>query len=280
MKSRIPKDSLKVAIKSALLAGRLIQRNCRKLKTVKEDTLHDIKLDLDVQAQDLIESILFRAFKDIPVVGEEKSTTNIDSEFRWVVDPIDGTVNYAYGIPHVAVAIALQRCIGNCDKHGKQYLTELGVVYDPFKEELWTAERNKVSRLNGKIIHVSTRSQLSDCIIAVGFARFDSNFKKILPQIEQLGPKVKKIRIMGSAALDLVYVASGRLDAYWEAGVRLWDIAAGGLILECAGGQFEHALIQSPHFYHILATNKLITSSLKSFIDNAFLISPDEYFCD
>jgi len=112
------------------------------------------------------------------------------------------------------------------------------VVYDPFSDELWTARRGEPARLNGRVIRVSRRKRLAEAIVAMGFAKEPSTLEKMLPVFNGLIRRVRKIRIMGAAALALVYVASGRMDAYVEYGLRLWDIAAGGLIVECAGGSF------------------------------------------
>ena len=114
----------------------------------------------------------------------------------------------------------------------------VGVVYDPFNEELWTAIRGQPARLNGKIIHVSQRRKLSEAIVSIGFAKSRSNLERTLPYFNKLVWRIRKVRLMGSAALALTYVATGRFDAYIERGIHLWDIAAGGLIVECAGGEF------------------------------------------
>src|SRR5581483_7064294 len=123
---------------------------------------------------------------------------------------------------------------------GGVYFTVLGVVYDPVTNELWTAMRGKPARLNGKIIRVSRCPRLKEAVVSIGFAKSRSNLERALPYFLWLARRVRKIRMLGSAALGLTYVASGRLDAYIERGISLWDIAAGGLILECAGGKFWH----------------------------------------
>ena len=143
------------------------------------------------------------------------------------VDPIDGTVNFAYGIPHAAVSIALQ--VRTADG----FHSEVGVVYDPFMNDLWTAIRGKPARLNGRITQVSTRARLDESIVSLGFAKNQDSLEAAQADFLELTHRVRKLRIMGSAALALTYVACGRFDAYVEAGVRLWDIAAGGLIVEC-----------------------------------------------
>lgn len=222
------KSALTVAIKAARAAGKVMHDNWHKPKRVNSAEAHDIKLELDVRCQALIEKILASAYPEIPVLGEEGNTGDTTAAYRWVIDPIDGTVNYFFGMPHAAVSIALQ--------HREQSV--VGVIYDPFTDEIWTTTKGQPTRLNGKIIRVSNRSKLNECIIAMGFSKNQENLDKSLPHLIRLSRRAKKIRIMGSAALELVYVASGRLDAYIERTINLWDVAAGSLLVENAGGEF------------------------------------------
>jgi myo-inositol-1(or 4)-monophosphatase len=113
------------------------------------------------------------------------------------------------------------------------------------------------------VIQVSERRRVGDAVISLGFAKYDADLQKMMPSFQTLVPRVRKVRIMGAAALDLVYVASGRFDAYIECGVRLWDIAAGGLILECAGGEFWHRSLPGDHFYHVFASNGPMRKSIE-----------------
>ena len=249
--------------------------NFHSPKTIHSATQHDIKLELDVRCQNRIESMLLRAFPDVAILGEEGVTGDQQAGSRWVVDPIDGTVNFTYGIPHACVSIALQvqrattlvRKPREKANQARSYETVVGVVYDPFCDELWTAIRGGPSRLNGRIIHVSNRAQIKEAIVSMGFAKQRSSMNRMLPVMNRLLPRVRKIRIMGAAALSMVYVASGRLDAYLEYGLRLWDIAAGGLILECAGGDFCNQPVPGEHAYQVLANNGLLRSKLQSFLD-------------
>ena len=157
---------LTVAVLAARAAGKLMRQNLREAKVINEATSHDIKLELDVRCQKLIETTLAKAFPRIAVQGEEGDTGNTGEELRWVVDPIDGTVNFAYGIPHACVSIALQQRI-----KGGNYESVVGVVLDPFQDELWTAIRGGKSLLNGKPINVSKRDKLADSIVSIGFAK-------------------------------------------------------------------------------------------------------------
>jgi myo-inositol-1(or 4)-monophosphatase len=255
------RQALQCAIGAAQAAGKLMRSNLREIKKVNEATQHDIKLELDVRCQKTIERHLRKAFPGIAVLGEEGITGNPDAEHRWVVDPIDGTVNFTYGIPHACVSIALQ----SRSKNGNRHETRVGVVYDPFCNELWTALRGEKARLNGKIIAASKRRTLEEAIISVGFAKHAYTLDRMIPTLNELIRRVRKVRIMGSAALATVYVATGRMDAYIEYGLRLWDIAAGGLIVECAGGDFYHQPVEGDYTYRILINNGQLRSKLEQF---------------
>jgi myo-inositol-1(or 4)-monophosphatase len=262
MKPSELKGALGSAVNAARAAGALMKKNAHAPKRINEEHQHDIKLELDVRCQKLIEKQLQSAFPDIPLLGEEGDSGDTEAEARWVVDPIDGTVNFTYGIPHACVSIALQgRKTGrtrNSRATGQHpdaaYETLVGVVYDPFCNELWTAIRGQPARLDGRIIRVSKRRHLSETIINVGFSKDAETLRRMLPVMEHLVHRVRKIRIMGSAALALTYVACGRFDAYIEGSVRLWDIAAGGLIVECAQGDYWRRPIAGDHAYEIVAT--------------------------
>ena len=253
--SRPPSNTraLTAAVAAAREAGALMKTHLRRAKQVNESHQHDIKLELDVRCQKLITRALAKALPSIPVLGEEGiDAASEKSAARWVVDPIDGTVNFAYGIPHAAVSIALQV------RSEDGFRNEVGVVFDPFMDDLWTAIRGQPARLNGRITRVSTRARLDESIVSLGFAKSQDSLKAAQSDFLDLTHRVRKIRIMGSAALALTYVACGRFDAYVEAGVRLWDIAAGGLIVECAGGSFVTQALSGEHRYALIASNGLI----------------------
>jgi myo-inositol-1(or 4)-monophosphatase len=256
------------AIKAARAAGQLMRQNLRAPKKVNSETSHDIKLELDVRCQELIRKKLHRAFPQIALLGEEGSSGADNAEFRWVVDPIDGTVNFASGIPHACVSIALQARTPKPESRTSKrlpasYETLAGVVYDPFTDELWTGMRGQPARLNGTIIRASQRRRLDRSIVSIGFAKNRTSLEHALPYFTWLSRRVRKVRMMGSAALALAYVATGRFDAYIERGINLWDIAAGGLILECAGGKFWREPIHGPHRFRMIASNGLLHSKLR-----------------
>jgi myo-inositol-1(or 4)-monophosphatase len=262
--------ALAAAVAAARAAGAMMRQNWRAPKKVNAATQHDIKLELDVRCQELISRRLRRAFPGVAVLGEEGVHGDPQARHRWVVDPIDGTVNFAYGIPHACVSIALQDREPPSRGHRptsaqpeEACTTLLGVVFDPFCDELWTAVRGGPARLNGRVIRVSRRRKLAEAIIAMGFAKNRETLRVGLPLFHHLIRRVRKVRMMGAAALGMAYVASGRFDAYLEHGIRLWDIAAGGLIVECAGGEFWHEPLPGPHTFRLVANNGWLRPQLR-----------------
>lgn len=253
MKTVSLKSALAAAIRAARAAGRVMHDNWHKPKRVNAAEAHDIKLELDVRCQRLIEKTLRGSFPDIPVLGEEGISGDVTAAYRWVVDPIDGTVNYFFGLPHAAVSIALQ--------HREKSV--VGVIYDPFTDELWTAIRGGPARLNGKVVRVSNRARIEDAVIALGFSKSQDNLDKSLPHLNRIARRAKKIRIMGSAALELAYVASGRLDAYIERRINLWDVAAGSLLVENAGGEFYAPPAPGRFRYAMCADNGKLRKKLQ-----------------
>ena len=224
---------LETAIEAAAEAGKLLRKNFGGTLDVSLASHHDIKLEIDEQAQKLISRVILADFPDHCILGEEGVSGRKDADVRWVVDPLDGTVNYFYGIPHYAVSIAVQQRVAG------GWETVAGVVLDPERDELFASAKGKPAMLHGHPIHVSSRAQLSEAIVAIGFFKSVETINRSLSNFAGIVHKVRKIRLMGAAALDVVYVASGRYDAYIEYGIKLWDIAAGQLILENAGGRVE-----------------------------------------
>lgn len=260
--------ALETAIRVANEVGKLMRKNAYLTKKVDEAKQHDIKLELDKRSQVLIQENLLKKFPHIPVLGEEGSVGNLDSELRWIVDPIDGTVNYFHGIPHACVSIALQqKAHENSNSVFEDgYETVVGVIYDPFTDEMWTAVKGGETKCNGRIMRVSGRDKLRESILAMGFSKSKGILRTMLPTFQRLINRVRKIRIMGAAALSLAYVAGGRMDAYVERGVRLWDIAAGGLMVECAGGVFIHEPISKDKRYFMIACSPELLKPLKKIL--------------
>lgn len=259
MKTAELKRALVCAVNAAQQAGAVMRRNRAAAKIINSRSRYDIKLALDVRCQEIITRILLGAFPASGLLGEEGMAGAAGTPLRWVVDPIDGTVNFTYGVPHACVSIALQeRGDGAAD-----YATIAGVVFDPFCGELWTASSGDPARLNGRRIHVSTRKSLKVAMLAIGFSKDTASLRINLPVFNALVRRVLKIRMTGSAALALTYVASGRFDAYVESGVRIWDIAAGGFIVERAGGDFWHKPIAGDYKYAMLANNGLLRQKVE-----------------
>jgi myo-inositol-1(or 4)-monophosphatase len=222
---------LEAATRAARAAGALVRENFGRSLKVDVEEAHDIKLELDVRAQELITKFLLEEFPNHSILGEEGNVENTSTEFEWVIDPIDGTVNYFYGIPHFCISIALR-------EKGELIV---GVIYDPMRDELWRAERGGKAYLNGRIIEVSRYTDVSQSVVSVGMSKTLAEVEVGLSIFQDLLIRARKCRMMGSAALDLAYVATGRFDAYIERSVNWWDIAAGVLLVQCAGGQLAIA---------------------------------------
>lgn len=237
---------LTTAEEAARAVGGLLKANAGHQLNVDAMEAYDIKLELDRRAQALIESFILEKYPTHAIFGEEGIRGDQSSEFQWIIDPIDGTVNYFYGIPHYCISIALRQA-------GKMII---GLIYDPSRNELWTATIDGPALLNGQPIRVSSRTQLSDCTVSIGFSKSASAIDKGMKLFERMVRSAKKCRMQGSAALDLVYVASARLDAYIESQISLWDFAAGMLILERAGGKMEMTeLPDNPGKFAVIASS-------------------------
>lgn len=248
--------ALPVVEDTARRVGTLLKKNLTANKRVNDSTAHDVKLELDVRCQNLIQRRLQRAFPDITLLGEEGEQPDAHGAWRWVVDPIDGTVNFSHGIPHACICIALQkrsRSKAALLDHG--YKTVLGLVYDPFMNEMWTAVEGGPARLNARKIRVSSTLKLIDSVVAMGFGKDANSVRRSLQLFGTLSLKAQKVRNMGSAGLALAYVACGRFDAYIERGISLWDVAAGGFILERAGGEYWRQPGDTPLTYKMISSN-------------------------
>jgi myo-inositol-1(or 4)-monophosphatase len=185
----------------------------------------DLVSEADHAAERLIRDRLKAARPDDGFLGEEGGDAAGSSGLRWIVDPLDGTINFLFGIPQWAVSIACE------DGEG----TLAGVIYDPMRDELWTAERDGHALLDGREIHGSERSDLATTMVATGFG-YDAQVRAYQAQVlARLLPRVRDIRRFGSAALDLAWTAAGRYDAFYERGLNAWDLAAGVLLCRRAG---------------------------------------------
>ncbi len=237
---------LELATHAALEAGKLLRNHFGTDTVVDEAHDHDIKLALDKESQDLITAILLGARDGDALYGEEGIAGNQESDRQWIVDPIDGTVNYYYGIPHFCVSIAL-RVAG---------VITVGVIHDPMVGETWTCEKGSPAMLNGKPIRASQRESLAESILFVGCGKDGDALRTGMERFHRASLRARKMRMMGSAALGMAYIACGRLDAYIESRISLWDIAAGQLLVETAGGKVELTQIAGyDDAYSIVASN-------------------------
>jgi myo-inositol-1(or 4)-monophosphatase len=240
---------LQLATEAALTAGKLLKQNFGLDATVDEATHHDIKLALDKESQELITQILLDARPGDALYGEEGLAGNQESNRQWIVDPIDGTVNFFYGIPHFCVSIAL-RVDGEI---------VAGVIHDPMVGETWTVEKGSPAYLNGVEISTSKRDTLEQSILYIGCGKDDESLRTGIERFRKASVKARKMRMMGSAALGMAYIASGRIDGYIESRISLWDIAAGQLLVETAGGKVELTPVPGhPDAWSIIATNSKI----------------------
>ena len=196
-----------------------------ELRITAKSTPTDLVSEADHNAERLIRERLAAARPDDGVLGEEGGDRAGTSAVRWIVDPLDGTVNFLFGIPQWAVSIACE------DETGML----VGVVYDPMRDELFSAERGGVPTLDGRPITASTKRDMATAMVGTGFG-YDSEVRRAQAVVAaRLLPEVRDLRRFGAAAIDLAWTACGRLDAYYEHGLNAWDLAAGGLICECAG---------------------------------------------
>ena len=247
------KHYLDAAEKAARAAGKLLRKNFGRPQRVNAVAAHDIKLQIDIQTQELITKLLLKEFPRHALYGEEGIVGDQSSEHQWIVDPLDGTVNYFYGIPHFCVSIALRL----------RSEVMVGVIYDPIRREMWKGQKGKTSKLNGDPVHVSDRADLAEAVVSVGLAKTGETINANFPLLQQMVHRVRKCRVLGSAALDMAYVACGRLDAYIEQGISLWDIAAGWLLVENAGGTVDlRPREDMKDKYSIVASNGVINLKL------------------
>lgn len=246
MPNSVAMTYLETAKQAACQAGAFLKEHFGQPLDVDEEKHHDIKLALDRESQDLITRVLLGAFPDHAIYGEEGVAGNQDSDYQWIVDPIDGTVNFFYGIPHYCVSIAL--------RHKEDLI--VGVIYDPSMDDLWEVEKGAPALLNGKPIQVSPRTKLEESALFVGCGKDEASLATGLERFKRASLRARKMRMMGSAALGMAYIATGRLDAYVESRISLWDIAAGQLLLESAGGKITlNEIPDKKDAWSIVATN-------------------------
>jgi myo-inositol-1(or 4)-monophosphatase len=220
---------LNIAIEAARAAGTVINRAMKRMDTIKiaEKQPNDFVTEVDQRVEQEIISVVRKAYPSHGFLGEEGGAIEGD-DYQWIIDPIDGTRNFIHGFPHFAVSIAVAH----------KNRIEHGVIYDPNRQELFTATRGKGAVLNDRRIRVSERKKLEECLLGTGFAYRHTDKNSATPGkiLQSLIPACGDVRRAGAATLDLAYVACGRLDGFWEMGLKIWDIAAGILLIKEAGG--------------------------------------------
>ncbi|UCB46435.1 MAG: inositol monophosphatase [Spirochaetota bacterium] len=248
---KLTKKAYTTALNAAKAAGKyLLQKFHEDDTTVIKSYPHDIKLHTDVETEELIKQMLKRRFPDHSFICEESGTEHSQSEFSWVIDPLDGTVNYAQRIPHFCTSIAL--------KKGSEYL--VGVVFDPVKNELFSAIKGEGAWLNGSPLHKKNVGSLSDAIITGGFMH-EGALQKGKKTFTNLVNRIKKLRLLGSAALDLCYLAANRVNGYIHYSTHEWDIAAASLVATQSGARVD--IYERDGALDVIAADETIFDELK-----------------
>ncbi len=245
--------SLNIAITAAREAGKIIFRNLARIDSLSVQTKqkNDYVSEVDYMAEQEIISTIRRAYPQHGILAEESGHSDGD-EYQWIIDPLDGTTNYLRGFPHYCVSIAMRH---------RQRL-KIGVIYDPIKDEMFCAARGDGATLNERKMRVSQLIGFEGALLGTGFPfRENQNIDSYLTILREFMLHTSGIRRAGSAALDLAYVAAGRLDGFWEFGLNTWDIAAGCLIVQEAGGLVGDHLGGHTH----LETGNIVVANPKLF---------------
>lgn len=222
---------IELAIEAAREAGKLLKLHAGKPRQVETKSGEESNLvtEIDRKSEETIIRIIRSRYPSHDVLAEESGSHEKKSDYRWIIDPLDGTINFTHGVPIFCVSIALEY----------KGTVILGVIYDPNLDELFTAEKGKGAFLNSRPIHVSKTAKLRESLLVTGFPyNVQSNPDHAIERFVAFLQEARAVRRLGSAALDLCYVAAGRFDGFWEVSLNPWDIAAGVLILEEAGGTY------------------------------------------
>lgn len=265
---------LECAIDAARAAGtHALKNHARRNETVSTEA-HDVKLQLDIECQEIAEQAISARFPDHDILGEESPQLSsvpclsrhsllakpgpLSSDYVWIVDPIDGTVNFSHGFIFWCTSIAVQ--------HNGE--TVAAAVYAPALDEMFTASSSRQSMLNGKEIHVSETSELARAMVNTGMDRNPEAGHEPYAVFRAIAENTQKARITGSAALDICRVACGQSDGYFESDIYIWDVAAAGFIVRRAGGKAEILkILLSPNNMKYIATNGIIHDALKNLVE-------------
>ena len=222
--------TITIAKRAALSAGKIVLRHFERLDKIAVNIKqhNDFVSEVDIQSEQDIIRNLRKIYPNHVIIAEESGlSTGGDDDCQWLIDPLDGTTNYLHGLPHFAISIAFRY-------KGK---VESAVIYDPLRQEIFTASRGAGAQLNDRRIRVKVLAGLDNALLGTGFPfRYPQHRQAYLQMFDTLLSHCSDIRRTGAAALDLAYIASGRLDGFWEIGLKEWDIAAGALIVQEAGG--------------------------------------------
>jgi myo-inositol-1(or 4)-monophosphatase len=241
-------DLLAMVEEIARQAGSLLAEGYGNVHHIHQKGPIDLVTEFDARAEDLIIASLRRLFPEHAILAEESGLMATESEYQWVIDPLDGTTNFAHGVPVFSVSIALVR----------DNKPVLGVAYDPLRREMFSAEAGRGATLNRLPIHVSSQNDIGDAVLSTGFPYdVQTNPCNNFAEFARFTSLTRSIRHLGSAALDCAWTAAGRLDGYWEFGVKPWDIAAGMLIVREAGGRVTTVDRQE----EILTGDSIVTSN-------------------
>ena len=255
---KLSSANINVMVKACRKASKIIIRDFGEIEKLQVSIKGpgDFVTASDKKVEKILINELQKARPSYSILSEEIGQINNDKSFKWIIDPIDGTANFLHGIPHFAISIGLE--------HDDEIIC--GIVYDPIKDEMFVAEKGNGSYLNNQRMRVSSRSKLKDCIVFTGGPKLESKNKELaLEEYKKFSSKVLiPIRKLGSASLDMAYVAAGRCDGFWQRNLNYWDIAAGIVLVKEAGGfvtdfEGENRYVENKT---ILATNSRISKEM------------------
>lgn len=255
-------DFLKLAMDLARAAGAVQMEHLHEVHKIEFKDKKNLVTEVDKQCERLIVDGVRAQFSDHDVLGEEGEGERKESDYCWIIDPLDGTTNYTHQFPFFDVSIGLSN-------KGEIIC---GVIYDPSRDELFAAEKGKGARLGGKPIHVSKTTHLKDALMATGFAYVDHESPRVgnVDEFEAFVKSAQAVRRPGAAAIDLAYLACGRLDGFWEPNLKPWDMAAGALIITEAGGKLSSYDGSDFDLYgtNIVASNGLVHGEIIEVLTN------------
>ena len=255
---KLASANINVMVKACRKASKILIRDFGEIENLQVSIKGpgDFVTVADKKVEKILIEELQKARPTYSILSEEIGEINNDESFKWIIDPIDGTANFLHGIPHFAISIGLE--------HDDEIIC--GIVYDPIKDEMFVAEKGNGSYLNNQRMRVSSRSKLKDCIVFTGGPKLESQNKELaLDEYKKFSSKILiPIRKLGSASLDMAYVAAGRCDGFWQRNLNYWDIAAGIILVKEAGGfvtdfEGENRYVENKT---ILATNSKINKEM------------------